>query len=61
MLPPTVAAALMASRESDRARKAEYEKRARRARSHESEPTTRRRRAGWARAHRVSRPAAEPA
>ena len=59
MLPPTVAAALIASHESDRARKAEYEKRARRARPHDSEPT--RRRVGWGRAHRVSRAAAEPA
>lgn len=59
MFPPTVAAAVMVSRESDRARAAEYARRARRARPHETEPTRRRRAVrAWA---RVSRATAEPA
>jgi hypothetical protein len=59
-IPPTVAAALITAQESDVARKAEYDRRTRRARRHETEPT-RRRRAVWARAARAPRSAADPA
>jgi hypothetical protein len=57
MLPPTVAAALIASHESDRARIAEHKRRGRRARPDESDPT--RRRGVWTRAARTARVATQ--
>ena len=59
-IPPTVAAAIITAQESDRARKAEDDRRTRRARSDETRPT-RRRHAVWARATRAPRAAADPA
>jgi hypothetical protein len=57
--PPTTAVALLTAHDLDRARRAEYTKRVRRARPDEAEPT-RRRRTVWARAARALRAAAGP-